>query len=150
MSRSERIARRTNAAAQRRRFVLVFSRVHARLVRRGAARRYFGAPVVLLETVGRTSGRPRATPVLGVPWRDGWLVMPANSGVDRTPAWWLNLRAAGHGLVDGVRVVPEVTGDPAAFEAFCAAYPPARHYAGFTERAIPLVALRRDEGEVGV
>jgi F420H(2)-dependent quinone reductase len=143
VSRSERIARRTNAAARRRRFLLAFSRAHARLVRRGVARRYFGAPVVLLETVGRRSGRPRSTPVIGVPWEGGWLVMAANAGVDATPAWWLNLRAAGRGRVDAVAVVPEVTDDPAAFEAFCAAYPPARHYERFTDRTIPLVALRR-------
>jgi deazaflavin-dependent oxidoreductase (nitroreductase family) len=142
VTRAERLARRTNAAARRRRFLRAFSRAHTRLLRRGRGRRYFGAPIVLLETVGRRSGRTRATPVIGVPWQNGWLVMAANAGVDATPAWWLNLRAAERGTVDGATVVPEITEDPAAFEAFCAAYPPARHYARFTAREIPLVMLR--------
>lgn len=52
-----------------------------------------GVDVLLLETVGRRTGRRRSTPLLYV--RDGanWVVVASNAGDDRHPAWWLNLRS---------------------------------------------------------
>jgi deazaflavin-dependent oxidoreductase (nitroreductase family) len=49
--------------------------------------------VLLLETVGRKTGRLRSTPLLYV--RDGanWVVVASNAGDDRHPAWWLNLQS---------------------------------------------------------
>src|ERR1700683_1838632 len=53
-----------------------------------------GAPVLLLDHVGRKSGQARTTPVLYM--ADGAeLVSVASRGVsDATPAWWLNLKAS--------------------------------------------------------
>jgi deazaflavin-dependent oxidoreductase (nitroreductase family) len=52
-----------------------------------------GVDVLLLETVGRRTGRRRSTPLLYV--RDGanWVVVASNAGDDRNPAWWLNLQS---------------------------------------------------------
>ena len=78
-------------------------RLHARLYRISGGRflpRWFaGAPVMVLETVGRRSGHKRATPVLYLRAGDALIVLAANAGADRTPAWWLNLRDAGSGEV---------------------------------------------------
>ena len=54
---------------------------------------WFGAPVLVLETVGRRSGKLRATPVLYVRRGDDLVVLAANAGSDSAPAWWLNLQA---------------------------------------------------------
>jgi deazaflavin-dependent oxidoreductase (nitroreductase family) len=54
---------------------------------------WFGAPILLLETRGRRTGKPRTTPLVYLPHGDGFAVVPANAGADRAPAWWLNLQA---------------------------------------------------------
>jgi len=130
-------------------------RLHARLYRISGGRvlpRWFaGAPVMVLETVGRRSGQRRATPVLYLRDGDAFVVLAANAGSDRTPAWWLNLREAGTGeIVVGrrrLRVRPRL---PAGAErdrlwrAFVEMYPQAEHYTRFTDRALPLIALDPD------
>jgi F420H(2)-dependent quinone reductase len=110
--------------------------------------RWFGAPVLVLETVGRRSGRRRATPVLYLRDGDRFIVYAANAGAHRTPAWWLNLRDAGEGTVvlRGRRTevrprVLEGAERERAYESFCEMYPQARQYPTFTERPMPLVAL---------
>lgn len=73
--------------------------------------RLSGLPVMILETVGRRSGRRRRTPVCYLPDGDKRIVVPANGGAKRVPAWWLNLSTAGEGIAivggrrDGVRPV---------------------------------------------
>ncbi|MBM2621404.1 nitroreductase family deazaflavin-dependent oxidoreductase [Actinoplanes sp. LDG1-06] len=52
-----------------------------------------GLPVVRLTTTGARSGRLRTTPVLGVPDGDGLVVIAANFGEPRNPAWYHNLKA---------------------------------------------------------
>src|SRR3954451_14871470 len=100
-ARTARIARRSNRIANKRpRIVRRWSRLHARLNRLTRGRfmpRWFGAPVLVLETVGRRSGRKRATPVLYLDDDRRVIVYAANAGAHRTPAWWLNLREAGEG-----------------------------------------------------
>jgi F420H(2)-dependent quinone reductase len=49
-------------------------------------------PVLLLTTIGRRTGRPRTTPVQFVRWDDALLVVAANGGSERPPAWFANLR----------------------------------------------------------
>ena len=50
-------------------------------------------PSLLLTTTGRRSGRPRTTPLLGVPDGDAFIVIGSNWGGPRHPAWALNLLA---------------------------------------------------------
>jgi hypothetical protein len=64
--------------------------------------RWFGAAVLVLETVGRRTGKPRATPVVYLPDGENLVVVAANGGADGPPAWWLNLRAAGEGVAGSV------------------------------------------------
>jgi deazaflavin-dependent oxidoreductase (nitroreductase family) len=50
-------------------------------------------PSLLLTTTGRRSGRPRTTPLLGVPDAGGFIVIGSNWGGRSHPAWALNLLA---------------------------------------------------------
>jgi len=128
-----------------------WGRLHARLYRLSRGRllpRWFGAPVLVMETVGRRSGRRRATPVLYLRDDERLIVYAANAGAHRTPDWWLNLRAAGEAsvVVDGERLAvrPRVLDGAErerAWHGFCEIYPQAREYPGFTERPLPLIAL---------
>jgi F420H(2)-dependent quinone reductase len=148
-----RIARFTNRSARQRNTSVPFARAHARLYRASGgrlARRWFGAPVLVLETVGRRSGQPRATPVLFAD-RDGDpVVLAANAGARRSPAWWLNLRDAGHGVAvigrERREVRPRVAEGAERVELWarlCEIYPAAAHYPEFTERELPVVVLER-------
>ena len=131
------------------------SRAHARLYRLTGGRlirRWFGAPVLVIETVGRRSGRPRATPVIYA--RDGerLLVTPANAGAERTPAWWLNLRAAGSGVAvvggERTRVRPRVAEGAERerlWRVFASSYPMLDDYRAFTPRDFPLVLLEPED-----
>ena len=158
-SRSGRIARFSNRAAGRRWISVPTGKVHAAIYKASGGRLlrgWFGAPVVVIETVGRRTGEPRATPVLALRTDGGFVVMAANAGLDRTPAWWLNLRAAGNGTVvrKGVRqpIRPrQLTGSEydETLERFLEMYPPAAHYPNYTERSLPLVLLEPAENETG-
>lgn len=147
-----RIARRSNAIANRRpRAVRRWSRLHSRLYRLSGGRfipRWFGAPVLVLETIGRRSGKPRSTPVLYLRDGESLVVLAANAGAHKTPAWWLNLREAGEATVvigrRHRRVRPRVvTGAERErlWGAFVEMYPQAAAYPEFTDRPLPLVAL---------
>jgi len=107
-----------------------------------------GADMLLLETLGRRSGRARTIPLLYV--RDGprFAVVASNAGDDRPPAWWLNLQSrpeasiqvgSEHHAVRARRATPE-EGErlwPRLLEAY-RAY---EEYRQRTRREIPIVVL---------
>jgi F420H(2)-dependent quinone reductase len=131
----------------------LWTRLHARLYRRTGGRflpRWFGGPVMVLETVGRKTGRARATPLIYLRDGDALVVLAANAGSHKTPAWWLNLEAAGSGeVVMGRRRwrVRSRLADPQERERLwprlVKLYPPNEDYVGFTERELPVVILER-------
>jgi deazaflavin-dependent oxidoreductase (nitroreductase family) len=142
---SNRIARSGTAAR-------LSGRAHAgalRLSRGLIGAKWFGAPVLVLVTVGRRSGKVRHTPLLYVKEGDAIALLAANAGNDRVPAWWLNLRAAetveilirGHRRKLRWRQLDDGEEYDRRFATFVAMYPPAEHYAGFTERRLPIVVL---------
>ena len=51
-----------------------------------------GAPVLLLDHVGRKSGKRRASPLLYLEHGEDLVVIASKGGSPRHPAWWLNLR----------------------------------------------------------
>lgn len=100
---------------QRALFVRV-NRVLNAVVHRLGLRRFRGADLLYLTTVGRKSGKARTTPLLYLRDRDRWVVVASNGGADWEPGWWLNLRNGSTGIVaaDGERttvVGTEITGD---------------------------------------
>lgn len=146
------VSRTTNRAASRLGPLMALGgRLHVRLLRASGGRlgrRFFGAPVFVLEVVGRKSGELRETPLLYVEDGDRWAILAANAGSPRTPAWWLNLRAAGEGVaVFGSRRVPVRAREADAaerdrlYEKLVANYPPVAEYPSYTQRRIPVVVL---------
>jgi deazaflavin-dependent oxidoreductase (nitroreductase family) len=51
-----------------------------------------GAPVVLVDHLGRKSGKHRTTPLLYLPDGDDVIVIASKGGSHHHPVWWLNLR----------------------------------------------------------
>jgi F420H(2)-dependent quinone reductase len=111
--------------------------------------RWFGLAVLVLETVGRRSGKPRRAPVAYLRDGENLVVVPANGGAHRPPAWWLNLLAAGEAIAvlgrERLQVRPyEATGAERErlWQRFASASPVDR-YQGRTSRRIPVVVLTR-------
>jgi deazaflavin-dependent oxidoreductase (nitroreductase family) len=139
------LARRHPSATRR------LTAAHAALIRgtRGSvAARWFGAPIVLLETVGRRTGCRRSTALVYVPDGDDLVVVASNAGADRAPAWWLNLQAAGEGIAIRGRhrravaaTVVEGARRDRLWRRF-AAVSPVERYQRQCARRLPVVALR--------
>lgn len=74
-----------------------FAPVDALLQRVSRARWGFGqtlgAPSLLLITVGRSTGQPRRSPLLYVPYGEGFAVVGTNFGKPSHPGWTANLLA---------------------------------------------------------
>jgi deazaflavin-dependent oxidoreductase (nitroreductase family) len=107
-----------------------------------------GAPICLLTTVGRKSGRNRTVPLLYLPVDGGLAVVASKGGMSTHPAWYLNLVAhprvtvqTGSDVRDAVarhatdaereQIWPQLT---AVYEHF-------RAYQMRTDRTIPLVII---------
>jgi deazaflavin-dependent oxidoreductase (nitroreductase family) len=146
------VARFTNLWTHAPRASSRLARLHAGMYRatngRFLPRWFFRAPVMVLETTGRASGRRRATPVLYLRDGESLVVVPANAGSHDTPAWWLNLRSSGEGTAvigrHRRRVRPrEATAAERArlWPQLLAMYPAMDDYLRFTDRHIPVVIL---------
>ncbi len=63
------------------------------------------APVLLLSTTGRKSGKQRTTPLTFMPHGGDFVVIASLGGAPHHPAWWLNLMANSQAQVElGIRV----------------------------------------------
>ncbi len=122
----------------------LFRRTNGRVLRR-----WFGSSILVLETVGRCTGRRRAVPLVYLRDGDDLAVVPANAGAHRPPAWWLNLAAAGEGVVDlggerrSVRPVLATVDRRERLWRRFAAVAPVEHYGRRTTRSLPVVLLTR-------
>ena len=54
--------------------------------------RIWGLEIVLLTTTGRRSGRARTVPLCSLRDGESFVVIASYGGLDRSPAWWLNLQ----------------------------------------------------------
>ena len=75
--------------------IKLFSAAHAfsyRLTGGRMGRRIAGAPVLLLTTTGRKSGKRRTAPLLYLEDGENIVVVASNGGNDQHPVWWLNLK----------------------------------------------------------
>jgi deazaflavin-dependent oxidoreductase (nitroreductase family) len=107
--------------------------------------RLAGLPSLELTVVGRKSGIARTTPVLCVPYQDGFLVAGSNFGGPKLPVWVFNVRSADtvQLRVNGkeLTAVPrEVTGEerPALWEHMLKTWPNYARYAERADRVIPV------------
>ena len=109
-----------------------------------------GAPMLLLTTTGRRSGRARTVPLLYLDVEGGYAVIASFGGRPYHPDWYHNLLARPEATVQvgGATHQVEATvteGDQrhALWERAVAAYPGYAGYQSRTDRQIPVVLLRR-------
>jgi deazaflavin-dependent oxidoreductase (nitroreductase family) len=109
-----------------------------------------GAPICLVTTTGRRTGRSRTVPLLYLPHRDDQIVVVASrGGLSEDPAWCLNLRADPRATVEtgGIRramMARVATAEERAelWPRLTAVYPRFESYQRRTARLIPVVVLR--------
>lgn len=108
-----------------------------------------GAPVLVLETIGRKSGKLRSVPLLFVEDGGDWIVMASNGGDAQHPAWFTNLEAEPRATVitaAGRRAVAATVTDgeerERLFGRLAAIYRGFESYRDRTTREIPVVRLR--------
>ncbi len=80
-----------------------FLRAAVWMYRRSGGRiggKMFGAPVLLLTTTGRKSGRSWTFPVMYQRDGDRSVIIASNRGSNKHPAWWLNLRSQPDAVVE--------------------------------------------------
>ena len=107
-----------------------------------------GAPVLLLDHVGRKSAKRRTTPLLYLVDHDELVIVASRGGSDATPAWWLNLKASPATTVQvGSErrhvVARQATSEERAqlWPRLTAMYPDYEVYQRRTEREIPVIVL---------
>jgi len=129
----------------------ILSRIHRAIYRVSGGRvgGSFGkAPVLLLTTTGRKSGRSRTQPLLYARDGDRYVVIASKGGSPTHPLWYLNLRANPAAEVTIGRLSQRVRASDAEGEererlwrAVTDLYSGYDKYAERTSRRIPVVVL---------
>jgi deazaflavin-dependent oxidoreductase (nitroreductase family) len=108
-----------------------------------------GAPICLLTTTGRCSGRPRTVPLLYIPHDDDQIVVVgSHGGMSTHPAWYLNLLADPRVTVAVGSRRRSMTARPASdaerselWPSLTEVYPRFDVYQRRTDRIIPVLIL---------
>jgi deazaflavin-dependent oxidoreductase (nitroreductase family) len=110
-----------------------------------------GAPVLLITTTGRRSGKERTTPLIYGRDGDNYVIVASKGGAPEPPAWYHNLSAD-----PNVRVQVKADRFPARartataeekgdlWRTMTAIWPAYDEYQGKTDRDIPVVVLERE------
>jgi F420H(2)-dependent quinone reductase len=128
------------------------SGAHAR-VYRATGGKLFGhmgkSPILLLNTIGRKTGRKRTSPLLYVMDGEDFVIIASKGGAATHPAWYLNLRANPEATVqigDREVQVEAEEADPEEkarlWQKMVEMYPAYDAYQKKTVREIPLLVLR--------
>jgi F420H(2)-dependent quinone reductase len=107
------------------------------------------SPILLLNTVGRKSGKKRTSPLLYVMDGEDFVIIASKGGASAHPAWYLNLVANPEATVEiedrEVRVRAEEADSEEKsrlWQKMVEMYPAYDAYQEKTEREIPLLVLR--------
>ncbi|HLF40012.1 MAG TPA: nitroreductase family deazaflavin-dependent oxidoreductase [Acidimicrobiia bacterium] len=128
-----------------------FTTVHRELFRRTGGRvggRVGKAPMLLLTTTGRRSGKPHTVPLMYIEDGARKLLVASFGGDDRDPQWYKNLQAAPEATIEFGREQQSVRAATATPEEkaelwprIVAAYSGYASYQRKTQRDIPVVIL---------
>ena len=128
-----------------------FTQAHVRAYRMSGGRigrTYKGAPVALVDHVGRKSGKHRTSPLIYGMDGDSVVIVASFGGARRDPVWWPNLKARPRTAVQigsERRNVIARQATPAEkariWPRMVEVYPPYADYQRRTERDIPVVLL---------
>jgi deazaflavin-dependent oxidoreductase (nitroreductase family) len=128
-----------------------FTQTHVRAYRATKGRvgkTWSGAPVLLLDHVGRKSGKHMTSPLIYGEDGENLIIVASFGGARRDPAWWPNLKANPETTVNvygdkrRVRARQATPAEKARlWPKMVAIYAPYERYQRRTERDIPVVIL---------
>ncbi len=131
----------------------LFGAEHVRAYREtGGERGYHwrGTTILLLTTVGRSSGEPRTTPLIHRIDGERWIVVASKGGAPAHPSWYENLLANPEASIEVRDETVPVRASTAEGEErarlwslMTEAWPAYDDYQANTEREIPVVVLTR-------
>jgi len=108
-----------------------------------------GAPVLLLTTTGRKTGKHRTTPLLYIIDNKNYAVVASNGGRDSYPSWWTNLRKSPEAEIWIKKEKKKVRAEQAPdnekarlWSLLTKMYPTYDDYQKKTTRKIPVVVLK--------
>ena len=112
----------------------------------------WGAPVLLLTTLGRRSGKHRTTPVLFLQREHDWVIVASNAGRPKNPTWYYNLKEDPAVTIRVRDQVVKVRAREALeeertqlWEPLSKMYPAYNDYMKKTSRRIPVLVIERVE-----
>lgn len=112
--------------------------------------RIWGLEILLLTTTGRKSGHPRTVPLCSLRDGESFVVIASYGGLDRSPAWWLNLQSEPRATVQLGRTTHDVMAREATpiererlWAQVTARAPGYLDYQRRTARRIPVVLLEQ-------
>ena len=76
--------------------VKIYWRIHQRLYLWSSGRighTVRGLPILILNTKGKKTGIPRINALMHMPHGRDFVVIASNLGINKNPAWWINLKA---------------------------------------------------------
>jgi F420H(2)-dependent quinone reductase len=132
----------------------VFGPLHVRLYRALGGRlvghlAQGGMPVLLLTTIGRSTGRERTRPIGFVRDGDSWLVVGSNGALPRDPGWISNIRAQpsvsvelGRGRIAAHAAILRGSEREQAWQKVVSRYGFFATYQAAVTRELPIVRLR--------
>ena len=122
-----------------------------RLSRGRIGGRLWNAPVLLLTTIGRKTGKKRTTPLLYLGDGERIIIVASNAGRDKEPSWWTNLRRDPHAEVrirgDKRKIIARKAAEEEKNDLWpllTKMYPAYSDYQTRTKREIPVVILTED------
>ena len=131
----------------------LFTRLQVSLYRLsggGISGTFRGAPVLLLTTTGRKTGKKRTKPLLYLMDNDQIILVASHAGAPTHPIWWRNLQQTPHAEVQIKHTVLQVEAREATPEErerlwpkLVALYPDYESYQKRTTRTIPVVILQK-------
>ena len=109
-----------------------------------------GAPMVLLTTTGKRTGRSHTTPLMYLPEGDKVVVFASKGGAPENPQWFDNLVAnpkvrveVGTEIHEATATVPEGEERDRLYNEQARRYPQFAEYEQKTARKIPVVVLEK-------
>jgi deazaflavin-dependent oxidoreductase (nitroreductase family) len=109
-----------------------------------------GAPLLLLHTTGRSSGKSRVNPMMYLKEGDRYVVFASKAGADTHPDWYTNLKAHPDVKIEvGDQTIEvhaeEVTGHErdTIYKRQATLYPNFAEYERKTKRKIPVIAFTK-------
>lgn len=107
-----------------------------------------GRPVIVLTSVGASTGKLRKTALMRVEHDGHYAVVASMGGAPKNPVWYYNLKKSSHvelqdGAIKRDYTAREVTGDKKAvwWERAVATWPDYANYQAKTDRQIPVFVL---------